>query len=205
MATMSKPVVAVDIDDVLVPHFVPLIAWYNQEYGTKLTAADHSPVGTPEELQAWKAASYQQAVRQVHRFFDTSTFLQAEPLPGAAEVLQRLRERYELVVVTSRDTIIETQTRDWLEKYFAGLFADVHFTARYSLEGKSRSKIEVCQSVAAAYLIDDILSSTLQAAEAGMAGVLFGRYAWNRTDQLPRGITRCQDWRAVEEYFHGRG
>lgn len=45
------------------------------------------------------------------------------PLLGALETLTRLSEaNYELVVVTSRQHVIQDVTLDWLDKHYSGLF-----------------------------------------------------------------------------------
>lgn len=196
---MAKPVIAVDMDDVLLPHFQDLADWYNKTFGTTLTLADNHPKGT--DVSKWGTKSVPEAVRRVHGFYDTPEFLQAQPYAEAKTVLRALSERYRLVIITARDTIIEKVTRDWLEQHFADFFEAIHFTAQYSLEGKNRSKAVVCHEIQAEYLIDDDIKNLLDAREVGVKGVLFADYPWSKTDELPEGITRCLDWPAVLTYF----
>ena len=106
------------------------------------------------------------------------------------------------MVVTARDTILERVTRDWLKKHFGELFADAHFTARYSLDGKSQTKTAVCLAIGAGYLVDDALDLSIDAAKAGIKVLLFGDYPWNQTKKLPRGIARVKNWQEVLEYFN---
>jgi uncharacterized HAD superfamily protein len=194
-----RSLIAIDIDDVLLPHFADLIAWHNRTYGTQLTLADNGS----EDLEKWGAESVEQAIRRVQAYFETEEFAQAQPFAEAREVLVRLAERYELVVITARDTVVEALTRDWLERHFSAIFREAHFTAKYSLEGKRRHKADVLREIGAAYLIDDALENIYAAGEAGVQAVLFGNYPWNQADLLPDGVVRCVDWAAVEEYFDG--
>ncbi|HSX43078.1 MAG TPA: hypothetical protein VLF59_03245 [Candidatus Saccharimonadales bacterium] len=196
---MSKPIIAVDIDEVLLPHFQDLMTWHNVTYGTSLTLADNGS----KDISKWGAASYEDAIRRVHAFFKDEMFLSQQPFGEARQVLGWLDSCYDLVIVTARDTIIEAVTRDWLDEHFADLFKGVHFTAQYNLEGKSRTKAEALHEIGASYLIDDSPSNILPALEAGLWCVLFGDYPWNQLEPLPEGVVRCKDWDAVKEYFDG--
>jgi uncharacterized HAD superfamily protein len=195
----NKPVIAVDCDDVLLPHFENLIDWYNSTYGTNLELADNGN----EELGKWGARSIEQAIRNVQAYFETDEFKNAEPMREASTSLLHLKKDYDLIIVTARDTIIEKTTRSWVNEHFTELFEDVHFAAKYSLEGKRRSKAEILRKTGAQYLIDDSLDNIQAALDEGMKAILFGNYPWNQLDTLPDGVVRCADWLAVLEYFDG--
>lgn len=196
----NKPIIAVDIDEVLVPHFPGLISWYNSEYGTNLTLEHNHP----KDSRPWGTENITQAIKRVHKFFDTPAFLNPTPYDDALEALRKLSERYVLVVVTARDTIVEKVTREWLETHFEELFQEAHFTASYNLEGKSQTKADVCLALGAGYLIDDSLDNITGVAEVGIRGLLYGHYPWNQSDRLHEGITRVKDWQEVLEYFDGK-
>lgn len=188
---------AVDLDDVLVPHFGELVAWYNTQYGTALTLADNGK----GDLSAWDATTREQAIRRVHQFLESEAFRSVAPYTEAREVLRRLADEYRLVVVTARDSLLETFTHHWLLEHFGELFEGVHFTASYSLEGKARQKKMVLKDIGAQCIIDDSLEHVCAAADLDIKGVLFGNYPWNQAAELPSLVTRCRDWSAVEEYF----
>ena len=120
---MKKPIIAVDVDDVLVPHFQDLIDWYNHEYGTKLALTDQYS----HNLEVWGATSDEQAIRRVHRFFNTPEFLNARTYAKALQAVRTLADDFELMVITARDTIIQSVTQDWLDKHFTDLFKAAHF------------------------------------------------------------------------------
>lgn len=191
---MKKPIIAVDIDDVLTPHFQDLITWYNNEYDTHLTLINQHRM----DPRPWGTESVPTAVKRVHRFFETTEFKNALPFQEAIKVLRRLSSTYDLVAITSRDEIIEKVTREWLDKHFTALFTAAHFTARYNLEGKSRSKIDVCLSIGAEFLIDDAMDVALEAAGKGIKVLLFGDYPWNQSEQLPQNVSRVSGWNEVE-------
>lgn len=197
---MTKPTIAVDIDEVLLSHITDLITWYNGNFGTKLTEHDNHPTDTTN----WGTSSINETVKRVHEFYQTSEFRNAKPFPEAVRVLTKLTESFEVIVITARDTPLEQFTNEWLVEHFTELFKSVHFTRYYSLEGKRRDKSEVLLEQSVDYFIDDSLVNIEQAATAGIESVLFGDYPWNQTKSLPANVTRCRDWPAVEKYFATR-
>lgn len=197
---MKKPIIAIDIDDTLYEHFGALAQWYNKLYGTQLTLANNHPKGEGE-LEAWKVDSIEEAVRRVHGFYETVEHKEAVPYDEAVAVMPELAKKFQIVIVTARDTILEEFTHQWLKKHFAGLYDEVHFTSFYSLEGKSRSKQEVLEQVGASYLIDDSLPNCQAAIAAGAVAILFGDYPWNATEDVPAGATRCRNWNEIARYF----
>jgi uncharacterized HAD superfamily protein len=197
----NKPIIAVDIDDVLVPHAQKLIDWYNQEYGTKLTLSHHHT----KDPKPWGTQSVEEAIRRVRNYVNSGVLFKHQPVTESIEALKKLSEDYGLVIITGRDLIIEAGTRDWIKKHYPGLFESVHFSALYSLEGKARSKVEICKMTNASYLIDDSLDQALEVPQIGTTVLLFGDYPWNETDKPLPGVVRVANWQEVVEYFDGRG
>ncbi|HET9722026.1 MAG TPA: hypothetical protein VFP32_03285 [Candidatus Saccharimonadales bacterium] len=196
----SKSIIAVDIDDVLVPHAESLINWYNQKYGTKLTLAhNHS-----KDPKPWGTKTVEEAIKRVHEYIHSAALFKAKPMRESINVLKELSQTYELAIITGRDTIIEEETRRWLARYYPELFKSTHFTAIYNLEGKARSKADVCSQAEAAYLIDDSLDQAIEVSKRGVMVLLFGDYPWNQAKRLPKGITRVKNWQEVLEYFDGQ-
>ena len=95
---------------------------------------------------------------------------------GAFEVLQRLKVDHDLVVVTSRQHVIEHPTLQWLDRHFPDTFSEVHFGNHFAMEGASRKKSEICQAINAHILIDDNPSYAYDCASNGMHVLLFN---WN--------------------------
>ena len=195
---MKRPIIAIDIDEVLLPHFEGLIAWYNHKYGTDLTLAHNHP----SDPRPWGTDSISEAIVRVQGYFQTESFRNEAPFEEAVEAMRRLSDDYELIVITARDVIIEQATRNWLAKNFDQVFREAHFTAHYSLTGMNRSKVDVAKEAGATYFIDDSLTTVLEVANAGIESILFGNYPWNQSKELPANVTRCRDWLAVQEYFN---
>ncbi|KAG6520185.1 hypothetical protein ZIOFF_017223 [Zingiber officinale] len=104
----------------------------------------------------------------------------------------------------SRQNVIRDQTVEWIEKYFPGLFREIHFGNHFSLHGASRSKSDICRCLGAQVLIDDNPRYALECAEIGMKVLLFdyqSSYPWSRTGSATAHpmVTEVHDWREVED------
>lgn len=201
----ERPVVATDIDDVLCRTAQGFTDFSNTNWGHCLTVDDYdedwSKVwGTPPEVTHERA-------ELLHSGEVLDGFLHIEE---AALVLGQLKERYRLVVATSRRSVVERITHGWLQRHYGGLFEDVYFSGIYDRPGPhganvARTKNDLLLEIGAQYLIDDQLKHCIAAEEHGVEAVLFGDYAWNRCDEpLPAHVTRCADWTAVGAYFAGK-
>jgi hypothetical protein len=51
----------------------------------------------------------------------------------------------DLVVVTSRQHVIQDLTLEWLDRHYAGLFSEVYFGNHFALQGASRKKSDICK------------------------------------------------------------
>ena len=189
--------IAIDIDEVLLPHFQDLITYYNRLYGTRLTLNDNHP----KDVTNWGTDSREVAIRRVQNFFETEEFKNSQPFAEAIEAVRQLSTNFRLIIITSRDTIIEDITRKWLDEHFPELFKEVHFTSMYSLEGAGKSKGVVSKSANVDWLIDGSYEHICDATEQGIKGLLFGDYPWNQQASLPSGVVRVKDWYEVIRYF----
>ena len=120
----------------------------------------------------------------VHEFFKSKHFKEGIPtIPGASDSLTRLRESCDLVVVTSRQHIIQEATLEWIDKHYPGIFQEVYFGNHFALEGVSRKKSDICKSIGATILIDDNPGYARECAEAGINVLLYDwdhAYPWSK-------------------------
>lgn len=202
---MKKQTIAVDIDDVLAANAEGFVAFSNQRWGTKLKPDDYSEHWAEmwaidhDEVDKRRMEIINAKVFTKHRFFD-----EAKP------VLIKLKERYKLVIVTSRGPLIKLETLKWIEKEYKGIFSEVHFAMIWDdsktdiLKKLKFTKAEILQQVDAHYLIDDQPKHCIAAAEAGIASLLFGDYRWNHDTKLVPNMVRAKTWQEVLEYFDAR-
>lgn len=200
---MARPIIAVDIDDVLADNAAGFVAFSNERWGTHLTVDDYSE----HWALLWQVdeAETEQRAQEFSRSGTVAAYHHDEM---ALAVLRRLKQRFELIVVTSRRVRLESETRAWLERYYSGIFTSINFAGIWDgpVTGREvyRTKATVCQALQANYLIDDQLKHCEAVAACGMQALLFGEYRWNRSDHLVQGVTRVADWRAVEAYFRDK-
>ena len=191
---IKKPILAVDIDDVIVESVPNIIDFYNKEYGTNATVGD---------FYAWNSANWQdktplEIVTRINRYLESDQFLNAEPTQEAITVIRQLNGKYDLAIVSGRPNIIEKATLSWLKRHFPDIFREVVLTQYFKLgDSGIKSKAEVCKEIGASILIDDHLEHIRIVAAAGIRSLLFGDYPWNQADKLPPNVKRVKDWQAV--------
>jgi uncharacterized HAD superfamily protein len=199
---MSRQVIAVDIDDVLADQAEAFLAFSNKMWGTTFGVHDY----TEHWMDLWGVDLEETQARSdlYHESGTISTFRhKAEALP----VLRRLKQNYSLVIVTSRRRRIKDETVAWIDRHFPDIFDDIHFAGFFDDLDTKRwhmTKADIVSDLGANFLIDDQLKHCVATAEAGINTVLFGDYRWNQTPELPQGVTRCNSWGEVEQYFDGR-
>lgn len=197
----TKPIIAVDIDDVLCGQNEAIMRFVNEKYGLNLTLEDYSIEG--EYWGYWEKVwdvSPEEANKRLDAFHEAEGTMTQEPLDEVLEVLKDLKQRYDLIIVTARHDKQTEVTHKWLKRHFPKTFKGVHFVQIWH-GNIQMTKAQVCKEVGAGYLIDDNLEHCTLAAESGVHALLFGEYGWNKSGELPNGITRVKDWRAVKEYF----
>lgn len=190
----GKPVLAVDVDEVLAGFLPALVAFHNDRYGTSLQPGDFFSYqfhevwgGSPEHSKA-----------KMSLFFESSYFYDIAPIEGAREHLLLLKRHFSLHIVTSRSFSVEAATKTWVDRHFPDVFTAIHFGNHYGSAGEVRSKPKMCLDIGAGLLIDDSALYAAQCAEAGIYVVLFGNYAWNRVledhSSQSRLVRRATDW-----------
>uniref|UniRef100_A0A1D2ABQ3 Uncharacterized protein n=1 Tax=Auxenochlorella protothecoides TaxID=3075 RepID=A0A1D2ABQ3_AUXPR len=196
--------VAVDVDEVLGRFLHSLNQFCLEEHGREYQVSDYFLY---DFAKVWKCSQEASNV-MVHNFFKSHHFSAGiQPIPGALESLKRLQPFAELVVVTSRQHVIQEPTLDWVETHFPQVFSSVHFGNHYALEGASLSKVEMCRGAGAQVLVDDNPRYAEECAEEGLHVLLFdweGGYPWASTPAGPSHprITRVHDWAGVERELH---
>jgi uncharacterized HAD superfamily protein len=121
-----------------------------------------------------------------------------QPLDEALEVLNRLQDRYTLVIVTSRHIRVRDVTMMWIAQHFQEAFEQIIFLGDSNYRAMM-DKAEVLRELSGVALVDDHADHVIAAARAGFRGILFGEYPWNRHIELPAGVSRARTWTEVEE------
>lgn len=186
--------IAVDLDDVLFDFIGNFFEWHNQRYGTSFTEADLAS-GTLWELWGGTKADAQE---RIPRFWSEIDHLSILPMPGSPEALQLLRQRFRLVLISARDPADSPLTGAWLDKYFGDSFEEIRLGISNPMaRSKPLTKAQVCRDLGATTLIDDQLIHAEECIALGIRMILLGLRAWNRSDGLPAGVQRAEDWSAA--------
>ncbi len=194
---MSKPIIAVDIDEVLFPYVQEFVIHHNEKYATGLLP-EHF---TSYEFEKVLGTSIDKAMEQIYEFTGLDHGL-AKPVLDAQDGVKRLKERFDIYLLTARDPRFRPTTEAWLERHFPNTFSQLIMVGHEQDPSlKARTKAEVCKQIGAGFLVDDSSKYITQAAEAGVPGVLFGDYSWNQMDKLPKGVVRVNGWRELAEHF----
>ncbi|TXG61751.1 hypothetical protein EZV62_013114 [Acer yangbiense] len=181
----EKFVVAVDVDEVLGNFVSALNRFIADRYSMNHSVSEYH-------------------VYEFFKIWNCSRDEGIHPLPGAQMALHKLSRFCSLSVVTSRQNIIKDHTIEWLEKYYPGLFQEIHFGNHFALDGASKPKSEICRSLGAKVLIDDNPRYAIECAEVGIRVLLFdyeNSYPWSKmqsADQHPL-VTKVHNWEEVEQ------
>ena len=196
---MNKPTIAIDVDEVLFPLLASFFSYLK---------AAHDIDIVPDQMETYRTedvigGTSEDLLAKMDAYMQTEHYENTSPVIGAVEALKQLHINYRLIIVTARHKNFSGFTERFIETHFKGLFDNVHYTHDVIDPGVNRPKAEMCKELQAITLVDDSLRNVIECAEAGIPSVVFGDYRWNQSEELPEGVTRCVDWEAVEEYFHG--
>src|SRR5688572_8309308 len=128
--------IAVDIDDVLAANAEAFIAFTNKRWGTNLTVNDYDE----HWAKVWQV-EYAEEKKRIMDFFNARLFKDYRPFLEAVPVLKQLSQNYHLVLLTSRNRLLSADTKDWINRYFKGIFGEIHFSGIWDdMEKHSREK-----------------------------------------------------------------
>lgn len=196
---MKKPVVAVDIDDVLSDHAKKFIEFSNSYYGLNNQVHDYS-----EDWPLMLNTSLEEVDKLLKGPYVKSVIHNLDHDKSSEEVLRKLKSKYEFIVITSRRNMIRGDTLAWLDKRYKGIFSYVHFAGIWdemSDESKHMTKKEVALGVGANFLIDDQPKHCLAASEAGIHSILFGNYGWSKEVKPSKNLVKIHTWSEVGKYL----
>ncbi|KAI9509644.1 hypothetical protein F5148DRAFT_723511 [Russula earlei] len=186
--SVTRPLIAVDLDDVLCQTTICAAEWHNRKFGTHMQLKDFF-YSTWYKNPGWGTIAA--TASKIKEFYDTDQLKHAVPVPGSLDALNRLREMgYNLTIVTARSFLHELEsTIIWLDKHFDGIFCNVIFSSQGSNNlaydgkciGTTLSKLQICETIQSILLIDDSLETALNFGRAANRLVLlFGDYEWNK-------------------------
>jgi len=198
-----KPVIAIDIDDVIADSTESLRRLVNKRLGVNLTKEDYRIPGNYRK--------YYEHVWNQHDLVDKIKYADLEDemvisqshvpvMAGAEKVVRELQKRYHVIFITARHVSWEGATREWFKNVLAHDDVELYFSEGMRNIG-AMTKGQLCKQLGADWLIDDNPKHLLTAQEERVGAILFGDYGWHYVGDMPLTITRCKDWHEVMEYF----
>ncbi|TYR81232.1 5'(3')-deoxyribonucleotidase [Priestia megaterium] len=169
----------IDMDSVICDLMTEWHSRYNRDYNDQLSV---------DKLKCWASEKYvkQECGDKIYDYLDEpGLFLQLEPLPHAIEVLKRLQQKYEILIVTSSRTYAYTEKEQWVEKHLP-------FIGKRNLIFTHRK-----DKVNGDLLFDDAPHNLIAFQSTGRTAIAMD-YPYNRTVDVPR----VANWLQFETYVH---
>lgn len=188
--------IAIDIDDVLADFLPTLLLFYNKRHGANY---EKNHFTSYHLWETW-GGTREEAIDKVFEFYDTEEFKHTPVITGAQQVVNKLKQQHELVIVTARPEAIREKTESWITTHFPNTFSSVHIANRFSKSGPQTTKAELCEKYGADMLIDDSLDYALECVAPHRKILLFNN-PWNQHEELPIGITRVHSWEEIPRHI----
>ena len=145
-------IIGIDVDSVLADLMVPLNAFHNKMSGTCITMDDYLEYSL---VETWGCA-HQEVVDQVYAFYESPEMDNIPLIPGAIDGITYLRQKNELIVITSRPSTTKLSTCRWLNTHFPHSFKDIILSNQFSRNnGESKTKGEIGRELGVEVMIDD--------------------------------------------------
>jgi uncharacterized HAD superfamily protein len=199
---MNKPVIAIDIDDVLALSAQGFVDFSNETWDTRLKVSDYD-----EDWARMWTLDHEATRKRAHTIYESDVVGKFKHIEGAESVLRKLKKHFKLVITTSRVSNVHSLTLKWIDTYYRDLFDEIHLAGFYEgvKEGAhTLTKGDLYKQIGANYVIDDHPKHCLAAAENGIETLLFGDYPWNNLETYPDLIHKVHTWQEVQEFFDGR-
>lgn len=196
---MKKPIIALDIDDVLSHTAQTIINYGNEKWGHDHTLDDFN-----ERMSEMWRVDADEAHRRWNEFMYSGNFETLAPIIEARQALEKLQARYTLIAVTSRRESLLDITQLWIDRNYPNLITEVHSAGIYGRDlpdAHLLTKADKLLSLGADFLIDDQPKHCIGASAAGIQSILFGGYPWQTALSVPKQVIICDSWRAVTRYF----
>lgn len=206
---MNKPVLSIDIDDVLAPSAQAFIDFSNKKWGTHLSLEDYDEHWS----KVWQIDNQRELEDRVKAIDKADFYGRGCPHPQdqqSKEALNRLKLKFKIITITSRRSIKKDGTVEWLEKHYPGIFDDYIFAGIWdninSNEGWkdriNKNKGSLLKELNVAWHIDDQPKHCIGAEENGIDSILFGDYGWNQDFKLGPRMRRASNWLEVEDILN---
>ena len=162
---MSKPILAVDIDEVLFPFTPTFLAFHNDTYQTQLTIRHKQS----DFLELVTGDSEDAMLAKIDAYIKTPHYAASGPIPDAVHVIQRLSQTWRMVIVTARTPNYRGTTELFVARHFPAI-EGILYSCDPRDPKKYTPKRDLCIQINARALIDDSLRNLQPLAGTNVAG-----------------------------------
>ena len=170
--------IGIDIDNVIANTFAELVPYYNRFMGYE---------STPEEVVA---TMKRRKLKMLHYYFKAwqdKVMTKISVIAGAAETIKDWHGQHEISLITSRMSIFNRQTRQWLNNH------SVPFHSLYHAKEKTKHlKANGCQI----FIEDNFEECEILADHCERVFLL--DYPWNRRATTKSNIIRVENWQQIK-------
>lgn len=160
-------VIAIDIDEVLVPFFSTLNRYYTYKTGKR----PRLPAKFAYHYAPLFNITEEESTELVKEFYTTDFHKSMKPIVGAKRAIHELAQNHTLIAVTGRQTYARDATEELLLEHFAGDIQDIIYCDHFTTN--ARRKGEVCNSISADLLVDDSHASCMECLELSIPAANF--------------------------------
>lgn len=206
MSAPLKPIIAIDIDDVLALSAQSFVDFTNERWGTELSIDDYDE----DWARIWGLDYHNQAHLEIIRTRGNEVLeygvSRMDHMPASYDVLKQLKQDFTLIIVTSRRAHLKADTVAWIKDRYADIFEEdaIYFTGFYdNLHSGSwqQTKGSLLRDLRASYLIDDQIKHCNSAAEHSIQALQFGGFGPQLSIPAHSSVVRVKDWNEVGKFF----
>lgn len=186
--------IAIDIDEVLSKLLEKVLEHYNRIYNTNLTQ-DKCP---SYRWNDYFGISQEKTLDIYQDFVNLGKLRDLDVIPGAIEGIKKIKNNNKLMIVTSRGVCLQTDTENWLDKYFPKLFDDIYYLREDLYDPLLKSKFQACQEINAGYFIEDDIDH-LNDFRGTKTKVLIYDHPWNKNFEAKDNFSRMHSWEQIAD------
>jgi uncharacterized HAD superfamily protein len=172
-------VLGVDLDNVLGATDDVVRELFASEHGVQLALADIV------HFDYWRCGATREQSDAVFDLFHTEHCERVEPIIGAVDALQALRDDgWRVIVITARPEQAVAATAAWLDR------------VGFARDDVVHSKDKLAHAADLTAIVEDHRETAFGFAERGIQSILFD-YPWNRATVDPPNVFRVRSWAEV--------
>jgi uncharacterized HAD superfamily protein len=191
--------IGVDLDEVVAGWCDGFIKFYNAKYGKDMKKGDFV------RYNIWECgvgANQEEGWKFMEEFFYSDSFDEIKLIEGVREgLLELIKQKHNLSLITSRMLDTRPKTDKFLEKYLSDIPMSVFYSHTFNRnsDGKSSGKLksEICRDLGINYFVEDCLDYARDCARV-CKGVFLLDKPWNQ-EYVNGNIIRVNNWGEIVE------